>query len=99
MMRKTPSFFLTSILLLLVFILFVRIFDKNTHETPFNKENITLLAEVKNLLDQHLPTPSKKEISDSLIQGFVGAYDDQFSTYFSPEEFLSFQTMIEGDFE
>jgi len=38
-------------------------------------------------------------MSDSFIHAFVEAYGDQFSEYFSPEELVSFQTMIDGDFE
>jgi len=34
-----------------------------------------------------------------MIHGFVNAYGDKFTQYFSPDELLSFQTMIEGDFE
>lgn len=71
MMRKTHSFFLTSILLLLVLFFFVQNSDKNHGETFITQENLFLLSEVKTLLDQNLPLPSKKEVSDSLIQGFV----------------------------
>ena len=38
-------------------------------------------------------------MSDAFIHAFVEAYGDQFSEYFSPEELVSFQTMIDGDFE
>lgn len=99
MMRKNLSFFLTSILLLLVLFFFVQNSDKKHRETFITEENLSLLAEVKVLLDQNLPLPSKKEVSESLLHGFVGAYGDQFSEYFSPEELVSFQTMIDGDFE
>lgn len=98
-MRKTHSFFLTSILLLLVLFLFVQNSDKNQWESFLTTENLTVLSEAKKLLDKNLPIPSKKEVSDSLIHGFVDSYGDQFSEYFSPEELVSFQTMIDGDFE
>jgi len=99
MMRKTHSFFLTSILLLLVLFFFVQNSDKNQSVSFLTSENVTLLTEAKKLLDKNLPIPSKKEVSDSLIHGFVDSYGDQFSEYFSPEELVSFQTMIDGDFE
>lgn len=99
MMRKTHSFFLTSILLLLVLFLFVQNSDKNQGESFLTSENLTILSEAKKLLDKNLPIPTKKEVSDSLIHGFVDSYGDQFSEYFSPEELVSFQTMIDGDFE
>jgi carboxyl-terminal processing protease len=38
-------------------------------------------------------------MTDEMIHGFVNAYGDKFTQYFSPDELLSFQTMIEGDFE
>lgn len=67
MMRKTHPFFLTSILLLLVLFLFVQNSDKNPSKTFLTTENLSLLSEVKVLLDQNLPLPSKKEVSESLI--------------------------------
>jgi carboxyl-terminal processing protease len=99
MMRKTPTFFLTSLLLLFAVFLFVQNSDKNTTKSLLTNENIAILTEVKTLLDQNLPTPSGKHMSDSLVHAFVDAYGDQFSEYFSPEELVSFQTMIDGDFE
>ncbi len=99
MMRKT------SILLLTGSILFVSVFIsvKNSHEntvkTLITKENIASLEEVKKLLDTHLSTPSKATVFDSLMHAFVDAYGDKFSQYFSPDEIVSFQTMIDGDFE
>ncbi|MBP6921082.1 S41 family peptidase [Candidatus Gracilibacteria bacterium] len=99
MMRKTTTLFLTSILFLLSVFLFVQNSDKNTTQSLLSKENLTTLSEVKSYLDNNLPTPSEKKISDSVIHSFVEAYGDQFSEYFSPEELVSFQTMIDGDFE
>jgi carboxyl-terminal processing protease len=99
MVRKTPTFFLTSLLLLFAVFLFVQNSDKNTTKSLLTNENIAILTEVKTLLDQNLPTPSGKHMSDSLVHAFVDAYGDQFSEYFSPEELVSFQTMIDGDFE
>lgn len=34
-----------------------------------------------------------------MMHGFVEAYGDRFTQYFSPDELIAFQTMIEGDFE
>lgn len=99
MMRKTLSFFWTSILLLLLLFLFVQNSDKNSSKSFLSWENITIISEVKNLLDKNLSAPSEKHMSDSFIHAFVEAYGDQFSEYFSPEELVSFQTMIDGDFE
>lgn len=99
MMRKTHTFFWTSILLLLVIFFFVQNFWQNTPESFFSKDNATIISEAKNLLDKHLSTPSEKHMSDAFIHAFVEAYGDQFSEYFSPEELVSFQTMIDGDFE
>jgi carboxyl-terminal processing protease len=58
-----------------------------------------VITEAKNILDQHITPPSEKEMVDKMIHGFVTAYGDKFTQYFSPDELLSFQTMIEGDFE
>lgn len=33
------------------------------------------------------------------MRAFVDSYGDTYTTYFSPEETLSFDTMIQGDFE
>ena len=98
-MRKTHTFFWTSIILLLLAFLFVQNFDKNTTESLLSKENITIISEAKTLLDKNLSVPSEKHMSDVLIHAFVEAYGDQFSEYFSPDELVSFQTMIDGDFE
>jgi carboxyl-terminal processing protease len=36
---------------------------------------------------------------DGLTHAYVQAYGDKYTQYFSPNEVLSFKTMIEGDFE
>jgi C-terminal processing protease CtpA/Prc len=36
---------------------------------------------------------------DNLKHAYVDSYGDKYTQYFSPEEVLSFQTMIDGDFE
>lgn len=99
MMRKTSSFFLTSIILLLAAYLFVQNFVKTPSSFFLTRENQDTLAEVKKLLDRNLPPPWKQEVSESFIHAYVAAYGDQFTEYFSQEESVSFQTMIDGDFE
>lgn len=99
MMRKTSSLFLTSIFLLLSVFLFVQNSDKNLTSSFLLSGNLTTLSEVKILLDKNFPIPSQQKISDNFIHAYVDAYGDQFTQYFSPEESVSFQTMIDGDFE
>lgn len=99
MMRKTHSFFLTSILLLFVVFLFVQNTEKTPSESFLSRESLDTLREAQNLLDDHLSSPQDQQLSDELIHAFVDSYGDQFTEYFSPEESVSFQTMIDGDFE
>ncbi len=56
-------------------------------------------AEIQNILNNYLSPPSEKKIADSLTHAFVESYGDKYTQYFSPEEAVSFQTMIQGDFE
>jgi len=99
MMRKNLSFFLTGIILTLVIIQFVQNSDKNDQKSPFEEALVTTIQEAKPLLDTYLSAPSSAKLSDSIIHTFINSYDDQFTQYFSSEELVSFQTMIEGDFE
>lgn len=98
-MRKTLSFFLTCLFLTFVGMYIVQNFVKIPSQKSFWWELWEVITEAKIVLDQHLSTPSDTKMIDEMIHAFVNAYGDKFTQYFSPEELLSFQTMIEGDFE
>ena len=78
-------------------------FVQNTQKTlppsPFSGDLGEIIHETKTLLDMYRTPPAEKKLVDEMIHGFVNAYGDKFTQYFSPDELLSFQTMIEGDFE
>jgi len=99
MMRKTLSFFLTCLFLTFVGIYIVQNFVKTPSTSSFSGDLGLVITEAKTVLDQHLSAPSEQKMTDEIIHGFVNAYGDRFTQYFSPDELLSFQTMIEGDFE
>ena len=98
-MRKTLSFFLTWLFLTFVGMYIVQNFVKTPSTSSFSGDLWAVITEAKNILDQHITPPSEKKMVDEIIHGFVAAYGDKFTQYFSPDELLSFQTMIEGDFE
>lgn len=99
MMRKTLSLFLTWLFLIFVGMYIVQNFVKTSSESSFWGTLWETISEAKDILDEHLSPPSEKKLVDEMIHGFVNAYGDKFTQYFSPDELLSFQTMIEGDFE
>ncbi|MCB9807136.1 hypothetical protein H6768_04605 [Candidatus Peribacteria bacterium] len=99
MMRKNLFFFFTGIILTYFCLSFVQNSVKNQTENHFSSDLISTTQEIKDILDQNMSAPSTEKLSDSIIHAFVSSYGDQFTQYFSPEELVSFQTMIEGDFE
>lgn len=99
MMRKTLSLFLTCLFLTFVGIYIVQNFVKTPSISSFWGDLWEIISETKNLLDEYGSAPSEKKLVDEMIHGFVNAYGDKFTQYFSPDEILSFQTMIDGDFE
>jgi carboxyl-terminal processing protease len=99
MMRKTSSLFLTWILLAAFAVYFVQNNSKTAPAWPFSGDLGEIINETKTLLDTYRSPPTEKKLVDEMIHGFVNAYGDKFTQYFSPDELLSFQTMIEGDFE
>lgn len=98
-MRKNLFFFLTGILLTLGSVSLVQNYSETTPISSFSGDLGITLAEAKTLLDTYIAPPSEKKLTDEVVHAFVDSYGDQFTQYFSPEELLSFQTMIEGDFE
>jgi C-terminal processing protease CtpA/Prc len=56
-------------------------------------------SEIRKTIEKYHPAPTDEKIKDSLIHALVQSYGDKYTTYFSPNELLSFQTMIDGDFE
>lgn len=99
MMRKNLSFFLTGIFLTLVSVYFVQNPRQSPSLSSFSWNLGVVISEAKVPLDTYLSPPSEKKLVDEMIHGFVAAYGDQFTQYFSPDELISFQTMIEWDFE
>lgn len=99
MMRKTLSLFLTWLFLIFVGIYIVQNFVKTPSISSFWGDLWAIIGETKILLDEYSPAPSEKKLVDEMIHWFVNAYGDKFTQYFSPDELLSFQTMIDGDFE
>lgn len=105
-MKKNVTFFLTGIFLGLtisggIFTLFLflqREEDAHTNGLISAQTNNTL-EEMRSVLDSYLPAPQNTAVQDAFLHGFVSSYDEKYTTYFSPEELLSFTTYIEGDFE
>lgn len=56
-------------------------------------------SEITKIIEQYHPAPSAQARQDALIHAYVQSYGDKYTQYFSPNEVLSFQTMIDGDFE
>lgn len=98
-MLKNLSFFLTGIVLTFALMSIVQNSDRNHNTSTFPDDLQIVLEETKTLLDQNISPPPQEKINDGMIHTFVSSYGDQFTQYFSPEELVSFQTMIEGDFE
>lgn len=96
-MKKTRSHFLTKyFVFLLVFAIGGTI--GYTLRLPQDSSEIKF-PEIQKILDTYLQTPAKEKTLDALAHAFVEAYGDKYTQYFSPEETVSFQTMINGDFE
>lgn len=99
MMPKNLSFFFTGVALTLLGAYTVQ----NIYETPSSStslgETSEIVSEAKSILDDYISPPSPPDLSDDILHSFVESYGDQFTQYFSPEELLSFETMIQGDFE
>lgn len=98
-MRKNLSFFLTGVILTLISVYFVQIFPKTPSVSSFWGDLGLIITESKRFLEEYIPPPSEKKLIEDMMHGFVEAYGDRFTQYFSPDELVSFQTMIEGDFE
>lgn len=98
-MKKTQRSFLTPIILSSLF--FFAGGYLFWHWYNWTRESLSqgLFEETKNILDTYLATPSQEVIDGKLIHAFVDSYGDKYTEYFSPEEVLSFQTMMDGDFE
>ncbi len=95
-MKKTHTFFLTGLFLGIVsFYCFLLFFPRKPQYEMFFSEMSQILQEHQ----KNLPTPNRNTILNNLSHTFVASYGDRFTQYFSPEEVLSFATMIEGDFE
>lgn len=56
-------------------------------------------SEITKIIEQYHPAPSAEARQDALIHAYVQSYGDKYTQYFSPNEVISFQTMIDGDFE
>ncbi len=99
MTRKNVLFFLTGIVVTLTSVFFFCDNVKNSVGTPQNPYIWELFTEIEGVLAEYKKAPQKSDLQNALIHGFVAAYDDPFTNYLSPEQMLSFSTMIEGDFE
>jgi carboxyl-terminal processing protease len=99
MMQKNILLFLTGVILTFFGFYFVQNTIQTPHTSSFWWDAGVVISEMKELLDTYKQTPSEKKLVDSMLHAYVDAHGDQFTQYFSPDELVSFQTMIEGDFE
>lgn len=99
MTPKNVFFFLTGILLTLASVFLLESNVKKPTETPLSAHTQGIISEIREVLDDYKPSPPNSVLNNALLHSFVSSYDDPFTSYLSPEEMLSFSTMIEGDFE
>ena len=68
-------------------------------------DSSSTLSEVKSLLDEKFinwksssTPPTQADLDRGLIKGYVGAYNDPYTTYFEPVESKIFQETVKGSF-
>ena len=98
-MKKNLLFFFTGIILtLLVWLGLYGLLSKNS-QNFFLIKNSIISYQIHSILDKYLPTPEPKKTETAILKAFTSSYWDQFTTYFWPDEVVSFQTMVSGDFD
>ncbi len=58
-----------------------------------------MTQEISAITSQYFPKRDEQGTQEALLKTFVSDLGDPYTTYISPKEALSFQTMIQGDFE
>lgn len=57
------------------------------------------LVDVRTEIDRHyVEEPDREKMLESAVQGMIGALDDPYTTYFSPEDLASFDKQTRGTF-
>lgn len=98
-MRKNTFYLFTGIIISLLVCLFYQKVSRNTDSQKIFWDVGEEIHELTNILEKYHPAPSSVAREDAILEGFVESYGNVYTEYISPRELVSFQTMIQGDFE
>lgn len=98
-MIKNITFFFAGILLSGCLFFLSSINVKKPAELFFGEDFYHLSQEISDITTRYLPQRDIKTTQEALLQTFVASLGDPYTSYISKKEALTFQTMIQGDFE
>jgi len=98
-MIKNILSFLTGVLLTFFVFIFFSLTVKNSDEILISKDFLSVIGEISHIVDEYKKPTDVSETQEALFKTFVSSYEDPYTSYISKEEFVTFNTMINGDFE
>ncbi|MEX0778012.1 MAG: S41 family peptidase [Phycisphaeraceae bacterium] len=93
--RSSFRFVLLSTLLLVSLLAVARSLGRN----PSALEQIDLLVDIRHeIVTQYAETPDQQKMAQEAVRAMVGALDDPYTVYLSPEELEPFDKLVHGTF-